>query len=308
MSHPTPVAPVVPIASPASTPAQGAPASQAPSLTPPRARVVKIGDHLRVGSGEKLLLIAGPCQLESLEHALGIANFLKSLASRYPVQLMFKSSYDKANRTSLQGRRGLGIEQGLSMLAEVRFRTGIPVITDVHDPEQARAAAAVVDAIQTPAFLCRQTDLLLAAGNTGKPVNVKKGQFLHPTDMAHVAEKIASTGNENILLCERGSSFGYRDLVVDMRGLTIMKESGYPVIFDATHSVQSMGGAGGASGGSREFIPSLVRAAVAVGVDGIFLECHENPERAPSDGASMLKLEDMDKVLKEACAIRSVLQ
>lgn len=266
-------------------------------------RPVEIAPGISVGSSNPLLLIAGPCQLESEAHSLEIAEFLKQLCSRYPVNLVFKSSFDKANRTSLSGKRGPGLEQGLAMLATVRKRLGIPVITDVHTAEQARAAAAVVDVLQTPAFLCRQTDLLVAAGQTGKPINCKRGQFLHPADMRFSAEKIASTGNQRIMLCERGSCFGYRDLVVDPRSLVMLREIGYPVIFDATHSVQQMGGEGGASGGHRKFIRPLVRAATAIGVDGLFMECHDNPERAPSDGASMLALSEVEEVIEMACAL-----
>ena len=224
------------------------------------------------------------------------------------MNLVFKSSYDKANRTSIKGQRGLGIDEGLKVLEKVRAALDVPILTDIHSPEEAKIAGAVVDIIQTPAFLCRQTDLLLAAGATGKPINVKKGQFLPPEDMAHVAAKIASTGNEKILLCERGACFGYRDLIVDMRSLVTMRESGYPVVFDGTHSVQSMGGKGGSSGGSREFIPPLVRAAAAVGIDGLFLECHDNPETAPSDGATMLKLPEIEALLSTAVRIREAAQ
>ena len=269
---------------------------------------VEIRPGLKVGGNEKkLLLIAGPCQIESKEHCLTIASHLQKVCRDLPVNLVFKSSFDKANRTSLKGKRGLGIDEGLSILEAVRKETGLPLLTDIHDEEQAAIAAKVVDIIQTPAFLCRQTDLLIAAGNSKKTVNVKKGQFLAPEDMQHVAEKIASTGNRNILLCERGSCFGYRDLVVDMRGLEIMKQTGYPVVFDATHSVQSMGGSGGSSGGHRHFVFPLLRAAVAVGVDGLFIECHEAPEKAPSDGASMLPLSLMKEVIEAACRIRAAI-
>jgi len=268
-------------------------------------RTVSVTPNIAIGSGQNLLLIAGPCQIESKEHCLSIARFLLKVTKELPVNLVFKSSFDKANRTSLKGKRGIGQEKGLRILEEVRKETGLPILTDVHDVEQAKISAEVVDIIQTPAFLCRQTDLLIAAGATGKTVNVKKGQFLAPEDMSHVAEKIASTGNDKILLCERGTCFGYRDLIVDMRGFLTMKETGYPVIFDATHSVQSMGGKGGSSGGSRHHIYPLVRAAVAVGVDGLFIECHDNPEKAPSDGASMLPLELMEEVVKSACRIRA---
>lgn len=259
---------------------------------------------LMVGQHHDLLLIAGPCQIESREHCLMIADTLQKYVRGLPVNLVFKSSFDKANRTSIAGKRGIGLDAGLEILAEVKKRTGLPVLTDIHSPEQAAHVAEVVDVLQTPAFLCRQTDLLLAVGQTGKAVNVKKGQFLDPHDMAHVAAKIASTGNEKIMLCERGACFGYRDLVVDMRSLVIMRETGYPVIFDATHSVQSMGGAGGASGGNRGFIPPLMRAAVATGIDGLFIECHDNPTIAPSDGASMMPLEQMKGLVESACRIR----
>lgn len=273
----------------------------------PNPRTVSIRPGTLVGPGQRLLVIAGPCQIESLDHCLKIGSFLRELSGRLGIQLVFKSSYDKANRTSIQGARGVGIEEGLTVLQKVRAALDVPVLTDVHSPEEARAAAAAVDVLQTPAFLCRQTDLLLAAGATGKAVNVKKGQFLAPQDMAHVAAKIASTGNHNILLCERGSCFGYRDLVVDMRALPLMHATGYPVIFDATHSVQSMGGHGGSSGGQREFIAPLSRAAAAVGIDGIFLECHDCPEKAPSDGPSMLRLEEVEPLLTSILRIREAL-
>ena len=255
-----------------------------------------------------LIVIAGPCQIESLEHALMIGEHLKAIQSKLPIQMIYKSSFDKANRTSLSGARGSGLEQGLSVLATVREKIGLPVLTDIHNEEQAERAGAVIDVLQIPAFLCRQTDLLLAAGKTGKHIDVKKGQFLHPEDMRYAAEKITSTGNKNIFLCERGSCFGYRDLVVDMRSLLIMRKAGYPVIFDATHSVQSMGGSGGSSGGSREYVRPLLRAAAAVGVNGVFIECHEEPSRAPSDGASMLPLAELEATLREVLAVRAAIQ
>lgn len=267
-------------------------------------REFEIAPGISVGGKNPLLVVAGPCQIESLEHSLMIAGHLKSLSERYKFNLVFKSSFDKANRTSVSSRRGPGLEEGLEILAEVKKRLGVALVTDVHSPEQAPVAAEVVDMLQTPAFLCRQTDLLIAAGATGKPVNIKKGQFLHPSDMKHSAEKVASSGNQRILLCERGTSFGYRELVVDMRSLVIMRELGYPVIFDATHSVQAIGGAGGSSGGTREHVGFLVRAAVAVGVDGLFIECHEQPDRAPSDGPSMLPLDMMESTIATALAIR----
>jgi 2-dehydro-3-deoxyphosphooctonate aldolase (KDO 8-P synthase) len=256
----------------------------------------------------RLLLIAGPCQIESLEHSLKIAEYILSIINKYPIDFVFKASYDKANRTSLKGQRGLGIEKGLEILKKVKDQLNIPVITDIHTAEQASLAAEFVDILQIPAFLCRQTDILIAAGNTGKAINVKKGQFLAPADMRFCIEKIESTGNHNILLCERGTCFGYRDLVVDMRGLMIMKKLGYPVVFDATHSVQSMGGESGSSGGSREFIPGLAKAAIATGINALFIECHDNPDQAPSDSASMLKIDGLEKLLKDIINIQSALR
>lgn len=245
------------------------------------------------GNDLPLTVIAGPCQLESQDHALMIAETMASACKAAGAGFVFKASYDKANRTSLSGRRGLGIDEGLQILATVRERIGCPVLTDVHDADQAARAAQVVDVIQIPAFLCRQTDLLLAAGRTGAVVNIKKGQFLAPWDMPNVADKVASTGNENILLTERGASFGYNTLVADMRALPIMARTGYPIIMDATHSVQQPGGQGGSSGGQREFAPVMARAAVALGVAGVFIETHEDPDRAPSDGPNMIPLERM---------------
>ena len=274
------------------------------TFQPRQVHTVEISPHVRVGAGQPLLLIAGPCQIESLDHCLHIADFVQRITKKLPLQFVFKSSFDKANRTSISSTRGIGMEEGLKVLEQVRKKLGVPVLTDVHDVEQARAAGHAVDVLQIPAFLCRQTDLLVAAGHTGRTINVKKGQFLPPQDMEHVAKKIASTGNQKILLCERGATFGYRDLIVDMRSFPLMRSTGYPVVFDATHSVQSMGGAGGASGGDRRFIAPLVRGAVAVGVDGLFIECHDNPDVAPSDGASMLPLSSLEEVLTTACRIR----
>ncbi len=262
---------------------------------------VKIGG-LTVGNDRPLTLIAGPCQLESLDHALMIAEPLAAAAAAEGAQFIFKASYDKANRTSLKGRRGLGIEAGLAILEAVRARLGCPVLTDIHDPEQARIAGAVVDVIQIPAFLCRQTDLLIAAGETGCVVNVKKGQFLAPWDMANVADKVASTGNDKILLTERGTSFGYNALVADMRGLPTMMKTGYPVIMDATHSVQQPGGLGGSSGGQREMAPVMARAAVSLGIAGVFIETHEDPDNAPSDGPNMIHLDQMPKLIASLMA------
>mgnify|MGYP002777052051 FL=1 len=256
---------------------------------------------LTVSNTAPLLVIAGPCQLESLGHAQMIAGTMREACAAAGAQYVFKASYDKANRTSLKGRRGLGLDEGLRVLEAVRG-TGVPVLTDVHDAAQAEAAAAVVDVIQIPAFLCRQTDLLLAAGRTGAVVNVKKGQFLAPWDMANVAAKIASTGNERILLTERGSSFGYNTLVADMRGLPIMARTGYPVIMDATHSVQQPGGQGDASGGQREFAPVMARAAVSLGIAGVFIETHQDPDRAPSDGPNMVPLHRMPALVDSLMA------
>ncbi|MGP9803917.1 3-deoxy-8-phosphooctulonate synthase [Paracoccus sp. NSM] len=245
------------------------------------------------GNDLPLVVIAGPCQLESREHALMIAERMAKACADAGAGFVFKASYDKANRTSLSGRRGLGIDEGLAILSDIRAQIGCPVLTDVHDAEQAIRAAEAVDIIQIPAFLSRQTDLLLAAGRTGAVVNIKKGQFLAPWDMPNVADKVASTGNRNILLTERGASFGYNTLVADMRALPIMARTGYPVIMDATHSVQQPGGQGGSSGGQREFAPVMARAAVALGVAGVFIETHEDPDRAPSDGPNMIPLDQM---------------
>jgi 2-dehydro-3-deoxyphosphooctonate aldolase (KDO 8-P synthase) len=263
-------------------------------------KTVRIGG-LAVGNDRPLLVIAGPCQLESLDHAQAIAGAMAEACAAAGLPYVFKASYDKANRTSLSGRRGLGMEAGLAVLAAVRA-TGVPVLTDVHDEGQAREAAAVVDVIQIPAFLCRQTDLLLAAGRTGAVVNVKKGQFLAPWDMANVADKVASTGNDRILLTERGVSFGYNTLVADMRALPIMARTGWPVIMDATHAVQQPGGMGGSSGGQREFAPVLARAAVSLGIAGVFLETHEAPDSAPSDGPNMVPLAAMPALVASLAA------
>jgi 2-dehydro-3-deoxyphosphooctonate aldolase (KDO 8-P synthase) len=255
-------------------------------------RIVCVG-NVSVGNNLPFALIAGPCQIESRTHALEVAAALREMSATLGVPLIYKSSFDKANRTSVATQRGVGIGEGLGILADVREATGLPVLTDVHTAEQCVIAAQAVDVLQIPAFLCRQTDLLLAAGETGRPINVKKGQFLAPWDMANVAAKIASTGNEDILLCERGASFGYNTLVTDFRSLPIMARTGYPVVFDATHSVQQPGGQGTTSGGQREFAPVLARAAIAVGVAAVFIETHPDPDRAPSDGPNMIALRDM---------------
>ena len=247
---------------------------------------------LTVGNDQPLLVIAGPCQLESLDHAQMIAGVMAEACRAAGAQFVFKASYDKANRTSLGGRRGMGIEAGLAVLEAIRA-TGLPVLTDVHDAGQAREVGTLVDVIQIPAFLCRQTDILLAAGQSGAVVNIKKGQFLAPWDMDNVAQKVASTGNAQILLTERGASFGYNALVTDMRSLPIMMRTGYPVIMDATHSVQQPGGLGGSSGGQREFAPVMARAAVSLGIAGVFIETHEDPDNAPSDGPNMIPLSQM---------------
>lgn len=249
------------------------------------------------GNDLPLTVIAGPCQLEGLDHALMIAERMAKTCAASGAGFIFKASYDKANRTSLAGQRGLGMDKGLEILAAVRDRVGCPVLTDIHDTEQARHAAAVVDVIQIPAFLSRQTDLLLAAGQTGAVVNIKKGQFLAPWDMPNVAAKVASTGNQRIMLTERGASFGYNTLVADMRSLPIMARTGYPVIMDATHSVQQPGGQGASSGGQREFAPVMARAAVAIGVAGVFIETHQDPDQAPSDGPNMIPLDQMPALI-----------
>jgi len=255
-----------------------------------------IGD-LRIGNTLPFTLIAGPCQIESESHAIEMASALHELCQDLGIGLIYKSSYDKANRTSVSAARGVGMDRGLTILAGIRERFGIPVLTDVHAPEQCRIAAQAVDVLQIPAFLCRQTDLLLAAGETGAAVNVKKGQFLAPWDMKNVAEKITSTGNKRVMLCERGTSFGYNTLVNDMRGLPIMASTGHPVVFDATHSVQQPGGLGGATGGQREFVPALARAALAIGIAALFVETHQDPDHAPSDGPTMLPLSQMRRLL-----------
>ncbi|MFQ5624602.1 MAG: 3-deoxy-8-phosphooctulonate synthase [Paracoccaceae bacterium] len=257
---------------------------------------------LAISNTAPLTVIAGPCQLESLDHGLMIARKMASICQRSGAQYVFKGSFDKANRTSLAGKRGLGIDAGLEVLAEVRRRVGCATLTDIHTAEQCAPAADAVDILQIPAFLCRQTDLLLAAGGTGAAINVKKGQFLAPWDMANVAAKIASTGNNRILLTERGVSFGYNTLVTDMRSLPIMRRTGYPVVMDATHSVQQPGGRGNASGGQREFAPVMARAAVSLGVAAVFIETHEAPDTAPSDGPNMVPLARMDRLVGDLMA------
>ena len=257
---------------------------------------VRIGD-LELGNDRPLTVIAGPCALESETHALDMAGALQAIADRLGIGLIYKTSFDKANRTSAASPRGVGLEAALPIFAEVRAKIGCPVLTDVHTAEQCAAAAQAVDVLQIPAYLCRQTDLLVAAGQTGKAVNVKKGQFLAPWDMKNVVAKLESVGNRNVLVCERGASFGYNTLISDMRSLPILAELGYPVVFDATHSVQQPGGQGATSGGQREFVAVLARAAVAVGVAAVFMETHQDPDNAPSDGPNMVHLKDMEGLL-----------
>ncbi|MEL0437529.1 3-deoxy-8-phosphooctulonate synthase [Phycobacter sp. K97] len=257
---------------------------------------------LTIGNDCPLTVIAGPCQLETADHARMIAARMKEACEAAGAQYVFKASYDKANRTSLSGMRGLGIDEGLKVLGDIRREFDVPVLTDVHTEDQCAVAAEAVDILQIPAFLCRQTDMLLAAGRTGKAVNIKKGQFLAPWDMANVVAKVESTGNENILLTERGASFGYNTLVADMRSLPIMAQTGYPVVMDATHAVQQPGGQGGSSGGKREFAPVMARAAVSLGISAVFIETHEDPDRAPSDGPNMIYLDDMPKLVETLMA------
>ena len=264
--------------------------------------VVAIG-KANFGNSLPFALIAGPCVLESRAHAIETAGALKAIATRLGIGLVYKSSFDKANRTSAASARGLGLAEALPIFAEVRESVGLPVITDVHEPEQCAPAAEAVDILQIPAFLCRQTDLLLAAAATGKPVNVKKGQFLAPWDMKNVVAKVVGAGNPNVLVTERGVSFGYNTLVSDMRALPILAETGAPVIFDATHSVQQPGGQGERSGGERRFVPVLARAAIAVGVAGLFIETHQDPDKAPSDGPNMVPLNELEPLLAELIAI-----
>ena len=263
---------------------------------------------ISVGGGTPLVLIAGPCVVESREMILSTAEKIRGITSRLGMPFIFKSSYKKANRTSMSGFTGIGIDEALKILAEVKKEFGIPILTDVHTAEEVRAAAQVADVIQIPAFLCRQTDLLMAAGNSGKAVNIKKGQFLAPEDMIHPVEKVASTKNERILVTERGATFGYHNLVVDMRGLPVMRSFGYPVILDATHSVQLPSNDGGKSGGQPQYISPIMRAGVAVGIDGLFIETHPDPARALSDAASQLPLSRLEELLTQAKAIDSLVK
>jgi 2-dehydro-3-deoxyphosphooctonate aldolase (KDO 8-P synthase) len=270
-------------------------------------RAVTVGG-VTFANDRPIALFAGPCQMESRAHALEMAAALKEIAGRAGIGLVYKTSFDKANRTSLSAKRGIGLEEALPVFAEIRESLGLPVVTDVHEAAQCARVAEAVDALQIPAFLCRQTDLLVAAAKTGRTVKVKKGQFLAPWDMANVVAKITSSGNANVLVTERGASFGYNTLVVDMRSLPIMARIGCPVIFDATHAVQQPGGQGTASGGDRAFVPVLARAAVAVGVAGVFIETHQDPDRAPSDGPNMVPLKDLEALLRGLMAIDGVVK
>ena len=270
-------------------------------LTGMRLHRVKIG-KVTFANDRKLALIAGPCAMESRAHAMEMSHALVEMTRALGMGLVYKTSFDKANRTSMTSARGIGMAKALPILAEVRERWGCPVLTDVHDATQCAPVAEAVDVLQIPAFLCRQTDLLVAAAKTGRAVNIKKGQFLAPWDMANVAAKMEAAGNRNVLLCERGASFGYNTLVSDMRALPILAKTGYPVIFDATHSVQQPGGLGGTSGGQREFVPVLARAAISIGVAGVFIETHRNPDKAPSDGPNMVPLKKLKDLLKTLLA------
>lgn len=266
--------------------------------------------NITIGNDQPFMLIAGPCQIESQDHALDTAERIKEITNELGIKFVYKSSFDKANRSSVSTKRGVGIKEGLEILNTVKHSLGVPILTDIHESWQAQEVAdAGVDILQIPAFLCRQTDLLLAAGATGKAINVKKGQFLAPHDMKNVAEKIASTGNEYIMLCERGYTHGYNNLVVDMRSLPIMARTGYPVVFDATHSVQQPGGLGTVSGGDRAMVPYLARAAIATGcVAAVFMETHEDPDRAPSDGPNMIQIDNLKTILEELVAIDEIVK
>jgi 2-dehydro-3-deoxyphosphooctonate aldolase (KDO 8-P synthase) len=280
---------------------------KSPSTTLQPRSTVAIGT-VSVSNSGPIVVFAGPCQMESRAHAIEMARALKDIATRLGIGLIYKSSFDKANRTSLTGKRGLGIEAALPVFAEIRNSLGLPVVTDVHEAGQCAALADVVDVLQIPAFLCRQTDLLVAAAKTGKVIKIKKGQFLAPWDMKNAVDKVVGSGNPNVLLTERGASFGYNTLVSDMRSLPIMAETGCPVIFDATHSVQQPGGQGTSSGGDRRFVPVLARAAVAVGVAGLFIETHEAPDRAPSDGPNMVPLAQFEGLLRHLMALDAVVK
>lgn len=267
-------------------------------------KTIQITEKIRVGNNEPLLLIAGPCVIENESFNTQLAEDILKITEKFPINFVYKSSFDKANRTSINSFRGVGLDEGLRILENIKNKVGVPVLTDIHESSQAKAVAQVCDILQIPAFLCRQTDLLSAAAETGKCVNVKKGQFLAPWDMKNVVKKLEDAGCENIMLTERGTSFGYNTLVVDMRGLVQMAEFGYPVCFDATHSVQMPGGKGETSGGQREFVPVLARAAAAVGINALFMEVHPSPDAAPSDGPNMLYLKDLEKTLERILKVR----
>ena len=264
--------------------------------------------NFEIANNKPFTLIAGPCQLESEEHAIKISTELKKITNELGINLIYKSSFDKANRTSLKGKRGIGLDKSLPIFDKIRKEVGVPVLTDVHTSEQCYVVSEHVDILQIPAFLCRQTDLLIAAAKTGKIINVKKGQFLAPWDMSNVIKKIEDSGNKNILITERGASFGYNTLVSDMRSLPIMSKFGFPIVFDATHSVQQPGGMGERSGGQREFVPYLARAAIAVGVGAIFMETHEDPDNAPSDGPNMVPLKEVKSLLKKLTEIDKLIK
>jgi 2-dehydro-3-deoxyphosphooctonate aldolase (KDO 8-P synthase) len=268
-------------------------------------RRIALGDF-EIANDRPLTIISGPCQLEGVDHSLMIAEQLAKACTEHGANFIFKGSFDKANRTSLSGKRGLGIDEGLRVMQEVKSQLGCPVITDIHTADQCATVAEVVDVLQIPAFLCRQTDLLLAAANTGAILNIKKGQFLAPWDMHNVLEKATSTGNQNVMACERGTSFGYNTLVADMRGLPEMGRNGFPVIMDATHSVQQPGGNGGSSGGQREFAPVMARCAVSLGIAGVFIESHEDPDNAPSDGPNMIYLDKMPSFIRSIMAFDKI--
>lgn len=265
-------------------------------------------NDIHIGDNHPLALIAGPCAIESEQMSIDVAGYLAEICRRHGMGFIFKSSFDKANRTSINSRRGIGLERGLEILQKVKDQIGVPVITDVHESWQCPIVADVADALQIPAFLCRQTDLLIAAASTGKVVNVKKGQFLAPWDMVNVVEKLRSTGNDRIMVCERGTTFGYNNLVVDMTSLIEMRATGCPIVFDATHSVQKPGGQGGSTGGNRQMVPHLIRAAVAIGIDALFVETHPDPDRAFSDGPNQIRLSDMEQIVANALTIDSIIK
>ena len=264
--------------------------------------------NIEISNNNKIFIIAGPCQLETEQHAMDMAGKIKEITSKFNMGFVYKTSFDKANRTSLKGQRGMGLEQSLPIFDKIKKELDVPILTDIHNAEQCAVVAPHVDVLQIPAFLCRQTDLLIAAAKTGKIINVKKGQFLAPWDMVNVTKKIADSGNNNILVTERGASFGYNTLVSDMRSIPIMAKNGYPVIFDATHSVQQPGGLGETSGGQREFVEYLARAAVAVGVAGVFIETHQDPDNAPSDGPNMVPLDKLEKLLSQLFEIDNLIK